>query len=83
MSSKAAQSEQEKSQSKEVETEEQKIQKREEPKIEIIPLEKSIVDKITTKFGDKVTLVYAKPKRIKFNIDSFIWCFVYLINKFY
>tara|TARA_Y100000780_G_scaffold154859_1_gene139413 strand:- start:858 stop:1478 length:621 start_codon:yes stop_codon:yes gene_type:complete len=70
MSSKAAQSEQEKSQSKEVETEEQKIQKREEPKIEILPLEKSIVDKITTKFGDKVTLVYAKPKRIKFNITT-------------
>jgi NADH-quinone oxidoreductase subunit C len=37
-------------------------------KVEIPPVEKGIVDKITTKFGDKAVLAYAKPRRIRFNI---------------
>ena len=68
----SSQGDQPESQSKEVEAkaegQEQKPQQKEEPKVEIPPLEKSIVDKITARFGDKVTLAYAKPKRIRFNI---------------
>ena len=68
----SSQGDQPESQSKDVEAkaegQEQKIQQKEEPKVEIPPLEKSIVDKITARFGDKVTLAYAKPKRIRFNL---------------
>ena len=38
--------------------------------IEIPPLEKGIVEKVTGKFGDKVKLVYAKPKRIRFDVKT-------------
>ncbi len=48
---------------------ENKVQQK-EPTVEIAPLEKDIVDRITTRFGDKVDLVYSKPKRIKFNIKA-------------
>jgi NADH-quinone oxidoreductase subunit C len=72
MSSQGGQPEQEKNQSNEAETKveakEQETQQKEEPKVEIPPLEKSVIDKITAKFGDKVMLAYAKPKRIKFFI---------------
>jgi len=63
MSSQRDQPEEE-SQSKEVEAKPEAQQK----KIEIPPLEKSIIDKITGRFGDKVKLVYAKPRRIRFDI---------------
>lgn len=40
-----------------------------QPKVaEIPPLEKSIVAKITSKFGDRVKLAYAKPRRIRFDV---------------
>ncbi len=73
MGSQGGQPEQDKSQSKEEEAKktvvpEQKAPQKEEPKVEIPPLEKSIVDKITAKFGDNVQLVYAKPKRIRVNV---------------
>ena len=41
-----------------------------EPKMEIPPLEMSIVDKIIGKFGDKVKLAYAKPRRIRFDVKT-------------
>ena len=71
MSSQGGQPEQEKNQSNEAETKveakEQETQQK-ELKVEIPPLEKSVVDKITAKFGDRVMLAYAKPKRVKFFI---------------
>lgn len=41
-----------------------------EPKMEIPPLEKGIVDKISGKFGDKVKLAYAKSRRIRFDVKA-------------
>jgi NADH-quinone oxidoreductase subunit C len=64
MSSQGDQPEQEKSESKEVEAKPEAQQKT----VEIPPLEKGIVDKIVERFGDKVKLVYAKPRRIRFDV---------------
>ena len=61
MSSQGGEPEEE-SQSKEAEA------KPAQQKIEIPPLEKGIIDKITGRFGDKVKLAYAKPRRIRFDI---------------
>lgn len=73
MSSQGGQPEQEKNQSNEAETKvegkEQETQQKEH-RVEIPPLEKSVVDKINARFGDKVMLAYAKPKRIKFFIKT-------------
>lgn len=72
MGSQGGQPEQEKSQSKvetkKAESGEKKTQTKEESSVEIPPLERGIIDRITAKFGDKVALAYAKPKRIRFNI---------------
>jgi NADH-quinone oxidoreductase subunit C len=38
--------------------------------VEIPPLEKGIIEKITGKFGDRAKLAYAKPKRIRFNVKT-------------
>lgn len=67
----SSQGDQPESQSKEVEAKtegQEKKPQQKELKVEIPPLEKSVVDKITARFGDKVTLAYAKPKRIRFNL---------------
>lgn len=70
MSPQGGQPEQINNQSKEEETKKTETEEKKEPKVEIPPLEKSIVDKITAKFGDKVSLAYAKPKRIRFNVKT-------------
>jgi NADH-quinone oxidoreductase subunit C len=41
-----------------------------QPKQEIPPFEKNIVDKITAKFGGRAELAYAKPRRIRFNVKT-------------
>ncbi len=41
-----------------------------QPKQEIPPFEKSIVDRIKAKFGDKVELSYARPGRIRFDVKT-------------
>ncbi len=69
MSSQDSQPEEEKGRSRmdtETQVQEPKTEQRESK--EILPLEKGIVDKMNARFGDKVTLAYAKPKRIRFNI---------------
>jgi len=66
MSSQGGQPEEEKSQSKEAEAKPEAQQKT----MEIPALEKGIVDKITERFGDKVKLAYAKPRRIRFDIRT-------------
>jgi len=38
--------------------------------VEIPALEKGIIEKFTGRFGDKIKLVYAKPKRIRFNVKT-------------
>jgi len=65
MSSQGGQPEEE-GQSKEAEAKPEVQQK----KIEIPSLEKGIVDKISGRFGDKVKLVYAKPRRIRFDVKT-------------
>jgi NADH-quinone oxidoreductase subunit C len=62
MSSQGGQPEEKKNQSKEAEAQSKKI--------DIPTLEKGIVDKIIGKFGDRVKLAYAKPKRIRFDVTS-------------
>lgn len=73
MSSQGEQPEKDKGQS-EAGTKEQQPQtqqaEQKEPKVEIPPLEKGIVDKITSKFGDRVKLAYAKPRRIRFDVKA-------------
>src|SRR5574341_44592 len=38
--------------------------------VEIPALEKGIIEKFTGRFGDKIKLVYAKPKRIRLNVKT-------------
>lgn len=64
MSSEGSQPEQEKSQPKE------EVKPEVQQKIEVPALEKGIVDKIVARFGDKVNLAYAKPRRIRFDVKT-------------